>query len=411
MSKVIDERSLAHVVFTLHWQSSDAQHTDVYHLEKFNTWRDMELLPRSIQNALMGNPVGHSERHAFSAGELTGECDPAGQVAVPSHSLQLRLRSGQRIEPHQGRFYPRGLLHHHTPVFSEEMQPMRYLNATGSEYQFDLNHPLCRYPVEISSEIVEIHDSSDEHGGRCNEVVNELLHGPGMKVPAETAGGTLTSDFFAAEPFARVDETDDDKFYQSPRLVHHLDATAREQVKGLYGRLLQPGMKVIDLMSSWESHLPETVEGLTVSGIGMNEEELKQNPQLCDYRLQDLNRTSRLPYEDNSFDAVICTASVEYLTHPFDVFAEVARVLKPGGKFINVFSNRWFPPKVIQRWKEMHEFERPAMVCDYYRQSGVFTNLNTFSLRGLSRPLDDPHIRETLLSDPIHAVWAENVSD
>jgi len=51
------------------------------------------------------------------------------------------------------------------------------------------------------------------------------------------------------------------------------------------------------------------------------------------------------------------TVSVEYLTRPFDVFAEAARVLKPGGVCAATFSNRGFPPKVIWVWPVLHEFE------------------------------------------------------
>ncbi len=402
MSRTLKQNSLAHIVFAAHWNSGDASHTDIKNVEKFNVWRDLELLPHPLQQALLESQVGHRASHRFGAGELVEPYSKAALVTLKQHPLQLHLRSGQPITPQLGRFYPRGLIHGHAGIYSEEMEPMRYI----APQTFDLNHPLASHAVEIEVEILDIYDHADEHGGRCNEVLRELLRAPGMKAPRASPQGESATDFFSGTPFDRIDETDDANFYRKARLVHHLDDTARQQVGALYGRLLQPGMNVLDLMSSWTSHLPETLEGIELTGLGMNEEELAANPRLHSYRQHDLNTLPRLPYEEAGFDAVICSASVEYLTRPFEVFAEVARVLKPGGLFINVFSSRWFPPKVINRWSELHEFERPALVCDYYRHSGSFEAIHTYSETGLSRPIDDPHIRETLLSDPVHAVWA-----
>lgn len=81
---------------------------------------------------------------------------------------------------------------------------------------------------------------------------------------------------------------------------------------------------------------------------------------------------------------VICSVSVEYLVRPLEVFAEVGRVLKPGGRFIITFSDRWFPSKVIQLWTELHPFERMALVLEYFRRSGQFSDLATESRRGLA---------------------------
>ncbi len=95
--------------------------------------------------------------------------------------------------------------------------------------------------------------------------------------------------------------------------------------------------------------------------------------------------------QNNRFDAVVCTVSVEYLIKPVEVFAEVKRILKPGGRFIVTFSNRWFPPKVVRVWEGIHEFERMGLVLEYFLLAGGFSNLETWSLRGLPRPLDDKY--------------------
>jgi len=158
-------------------------------------------------------------------------------------------------------------------------------------------------------------------------------------------------------------------------------------------------------MSSWTSHLPPSLKPLRVSGLGINATELEQNPRLTDHRVHDLNTDPTLPHQNNTFDVVICSVSVEYLTDPLTVFADVARVLKPGGKFVVTFSNRWFSPKVIQIWEQIHEFERVGLVMEYFIRSGGFDNLNTYSMRGLPRPKDDKYAAEQPLSDPIYGVW------
>jgi len=112
-----------------------------------------------------------------------------------------------------------------------------------------------------------------------------------------------------------------------------------------------------------------------------------------------------LPFESNTFDAVVNTASVEYLTDPLAVFSEVSRVLRPDGYFIVTFSNRWFPTKAITVWRELHEFERMGLVLEYFLRAGGFKDLQTYSIRGLPRPHDDKYFPELMFSDPVYAVW------
>jgi SAM-dependent methyltransferase len=158
-------------------------------------------------------------------------------------------------------------------------------------------------------------------------------------------------------------------------------------------------------MGSWDSHIPEELElsGLTV--VGMNAEELRKNVRADDRLVQDLNSTPALPFPEASYDAVLCTASIEYLTNPLAVMAEVRRVLRPGGLMAFAFSNRWFPPKAIRVWTEMHEFERMGWVSELLQTTGGFRDMTTLSRRGLPRPADDPH-QELWFSDPVYMVWA-----
>jgi SAM-dependent methyltransferase len=123
--------------------------------------------------------------------------------------------------------------------------------------------------------------------------------------------------------------------------------------------------------------------------------------------VHDLNEDPRLPFEDQRFDAVICSVSVEYMIRPFNVFQDVARILRPGGSFIHTFSNRWFPPKAISIWAELSEFERMGLTLEYFLRSGVYRNLETYSARGWNRPETDRYFPEIPAADPVYAVWGE----
>jgi SAM-dependent methyltransferase len=98
------------------------------------------------------------------------------------------------------------------------------------------------------------------------------------------------------------------------------------------------------------------------------------------------------------------------MTNPLDVFSDVARILKPNGYFILTFSNRWFPPKAVNIWKELHDFERAGLVLEYFLQSGKYTNLETYSMRGLPRPQNDKYYMHIRTSDPVYAVCGNSIS-
>jgi len=147
--------------------------------------------------------------------------------------------------------------------------------------------------------------------------------------------------------FDRADPTDDAGFYAFERLVTHIDDGAISAVGDLYDELGLTGT-VLDLMGSWVSHFHATPAHLTV--LGMNAAELAANPQAAATVVHDLNADPRLPFDDDSFDAAVCCVSVDYLTHPIEVFADVARILRPGAAFVTTFSNRCFPTKAIRGW-------------------------------------------------------------
>lgn len=192
------------------------------------------------------------------------------------------------------------------------------------------------------------------------------------------------------EHFAREDESDDAQFYTEPKLVTHIDDPAIGAARNFYSQLLPPGGEVLDLMSSWVSHLPEEHAFKAVVGLGMNAAELDRNPQLTERMVQDLNKNPVLPYESERFDGAVATVSVQYLTDPVPVFAEVGRVLKPGAPFAVTYSNRCFPTKAVAIWRVLNDREHADLVALYFRLAGVFSQAQAMDLSpnpGSSDPL------------------------
>jgi len=202
---------------------------------------------------------------------------------------------------------------------------------------------------------------------------------------------------FPAGAFRRYDETPDERFYRSPRLVTHIDDRAIAAVTQLYREHFSPDEAILDLMSSWVSHLPAEVTYGLVVGLGMNEVELKENPRLDEYVVQDLNTDPTLPFADGEFDGVGCCVSIDYLTRPVEVLREVGRVLKVGSPAIISFSNRCFPDKAVAIWHQLDDQGHVRLVEEYLREAGNFENV---------RSLDRSPRR--MFSDPLYAVIGQS---
>jgi len=387
------------VEFILRWQSAAGDHNERLYYERVNFWRD--FFPGTLGDKLVALPAGGVASQSFATGELLPAHNPAAVHNVRAEQINISMRSGMAITPHIGRFYPRGMFSGLPDVFAGDMRPLRFLGTAVGIARVDLNHPLAPYPLHIEGRIVQTLGVSSERGGRCHDVGDELTrNGPGMQSPHPA----VPTDFSSDNAFARLDEREDKLFYYQPRVVQHLDAQVRAQITELYARFLAPGMRVLDLMSSWVSHLPEQLD-LDVTGLGLNAEELDQNPRLRERVVHDLNLKPELPFPDAHFDAVLCTASVEYLVLPDAVFRAVRRVLKPGAPFVVTFSERWFPPKAIQLWTLLHPFERLGLVVDYFQRSGQFTGLGTETARDWPRPHDDKYAGQYAFADPLYAAW------
>lgn len=198
---------------------------------------------------------------------------------------------------------------------------------------------------------------------------------------------------FPEKYFQRYDENPDEHFYQMARKVVHIDDGAIAHLSQRYGELLPPQGVILDLMSSWRTHLPESYQAERVVGLGMNAEEMADNPQLDDYTVHNLNVNPTLPYDDASFDAVLCAVSVQYLTRPIAVFAAVNRVLKPGGVFVISFSNRCFPTKAVAVWLNTNDHQHVALVSQYLQAAGGYARIET-------------EMHQPRQGDPLCILWA-----
>jgi SAM-dependent methyltransferase len=204
-------------------------------------------------------------------------------------------------------------------------------------------------------------------------------------------GGYLAQ--YPEDAFRRTDEAPDEEFYQTPRLVTHIDDRAIAAVTQLYRELFPAGGEILDLMSSWISHLPPEVEYGRIIGLGMNEVELRRNERLDSYVVQNLNTNPRLPFGSAEFDGVGICVSIDYLTRPVAVLREVGRVLKEGAPVAITFSNRCFPTKAVEIWHRLDEAGHMGLVEGYLQEAGNFRDIHSLD-RSPGR----------LFSDPLYAV-------
>ena len=161
----------------------------------------------------------------------------------------------------------------------------------------------------------------------------------------------MTDNFLPELPagaFDKQDAGDDLAFYAPARLVTHIDAGAIAALTGFYRAALPNGSRVLDLMSSWISHLPDNREYAEIVGHGMNADEL----------------------DEGTFDAALCCVGAQYLERLVAVFADVRRVLVAGAPFVVSFSNRCFPTKAVAIWRSLDTNGHAALVQLYLQRAG-----------------------------------------
>lgn len=195
---------------------------------------------------------------------------------------------------------------------------------------------------------------------------------------------------FSPEFFEREDESNDALFYTEPRMVVHIDEQAIAAVSQLFLDLISPGSVVLDLMSSWRSHWPQGHPKERMVGLGLNAAEMQANPDLDEYVIHNVNEEPVLPFEDESFDAVVITVSVQYLKRPVETFQQVNRILKTGGVLIVTFSNRMFPTKAVRIWRVSTDRGRMGLVAAYLEEAGNFLVVHGDLANPETSPPGDP---------------------
>lgn len=224
----------------------------------------------------------------------------------------------------------------------------------------------------------------------------------------------------------RLDNSPDSNFYDAPRFVTHIDDRAIESLTSFYEDELTElheslgGRKidVLDMCSSWISHLPtgdlERESYGRVAGVGMNVEELRANSQLTEYHVRDLNECPSLDdlFEDDSFDVVCNVVSVDYLTRPLEIFREIHRVLRPGGRALMSFSNRCFPTKAVAMWLQADEIGRLTIVASYFHYaSDGWRSIDALDIKLPPQKAPSRPSMGDIFKEPTKAfAWASNVA-
>ena len=202
----------------------------------------------------------------------------------------------------------------------------------------------------------------------------------------------------------KLDTSDDKIFYNQPRYVNHLSISFRNRLTKLYSEYLCAHHVVLDLMSSWVSHLPNNKRYKYVIGHGMNEAELKSNNRLEKYWVQNLNKTQNMPIENSTVDIGLIVAGWQYLQYPEKVSLELSRIMKKDSLLIVSFSNRAFWTKSPNIWTNSSELERIEYVKNVLSSYGwniekIF-NEKTYERKLLSLSFSE--------SDPFFSVIAKN---
>lgn len=210
-----------------------------------------------------------------------------------------------------------------------------------------------------------------------------------------------TQSQYPPEVFRRQDESDDSLFYAEPRLVVHIDYPAIGAISAYFSDAIPPRGVVLDLMSSWRSHMPPDLPIGSLIGIGLNEVELRENPQLDRRIIHDINTDPVLPLHDDSLDAAVVTVSIQYMIQPVEVFREVNRLLKPGAAFHVIYSNRMFPTKAVAVWQSLDDRRRAQLIASYFQNSGGWDDIRAINIT--------PELAH--YSDPVYVVAATKTQE
>lgn len=375
--------------FQLQWKSSFAEHTDSFLISKIDIIND--VFPVNVKNELTNLSIGNSFSQTIQAKDLLGEGYSSNKVITFDTSLFNTQFKNQVSPATLYRFYPSAIAWQGLGTTEKDYSPFRLMAKNNEEMIADCNHPLAKYYLTLKATKLREYESKENVPKKdIGRILTE--RGPGMQAPFEFGD----SVFFDEYPF----KTSNKNKITKPAI----DLMAVKLLEELNTRLLAKHSKILDVVSDDSTYLDKDYRPGLLTGIGANEELLSSNERLDTYIVQDLNKLITLPFEDNSFDDAICSLSIEYLTNPLALMNEIARVVNSKGKFIVSFTDKFIMGETISLWSQLHPFERIQLVLEYFRKSGLFSELNTFSKRGVLKSSESIKSSKKPCSN-IYAVW------
>ncbi|HEY1797215.1 MAG TPA: class I SAM-dependent methyltransferase [Stellaceae bacterium] len=158
----------------------------------------------------------------------------------------------------------------------------------------------------------------------------------------------------------------------SPEII---DDAAIAAITDLYREILPAGGAILDVLSSWISHLPPEIDYRRVVGIGADACALSENPFLDEWRVQDLNANPKLPFADGEFDGATICVAVQHLTRPGELIREIARVLRPGAPLVVTFSQRCEAARAVACWCLLDDAAQLCLVAQHFADNGNWSDI------------------------------------
>lgn len=309
---------------------------------------------------------------------------------------------------HYGRFYPGKLFKDDIKSVSELYSLGRMVKSGRENLLVDFNHPLATKDIILTVQIEAIRPTAKKHPKLPTDIITLLGNGgPGM----QDRLNECETDFWSEQPFARLDESDDAVFFAEPSLSPFWDSVALTEVSKLYDQLIPDNAVILDLMAGVHSPLQEcAINPRQIICAGLNRIELDNNPVCTERHVLNVNRIKALPFKTAKFDAVLIHAAIEYVTQPATLLKQINRVLKPGGRIIISFTNRYVEEKAIQIWKTIHPFERIGLILAELRKNGHFGSFQALSRHGLPGSGNNLIAGEVADSDPVFLISADKIN-
>lgn len=366
----MNNKHRVNIQFDLEWKSSAAKHVDSFFLL---VDLEKDTLPDGFKDEIQKLNIGESYSKKIQAKELLGVGYSSDKVITFDAEMFNQQFKNQSSPPLLYRFYPSAIAHQGLKTNEKDYTPFRLISKNTDEMIADRNHPLAKYYLTLKAEKVGGCSQTEIAVGKKDITKIITSKGPGMQAPFEFG----QSIFFENYPFKIIDADN--------HIKPEMDDKTSQKIKNIYSELLPKHSKILDVMANNQSYLADDYQSGLLVGIGNDEKSLNENKRLNTFSIQNLNDSSRLPFEDNSFDDAICSLSISSLTDPFNVLREIARVVVSNGKFIVTFTDVYNADQTISLWGQLHPFERIQLVLEYFRKSDLFKEINTYSQREIKQ--------------------------